>query len=46
MRDFVASLHVVLLCSGDSRAGESISGLPVCGRDRVLGQLNGASLGL
>ena len=35
----------MLLCSGVSRTGESISGLPVCGCDRVLGQLNGAIVG-
>ena len=39
-RAFVVDLLVVLLCSGDSRTDESISGLPVCGCDRVLGQLN------
>ena len=35
----------MLLRSGDSRIGESISGLPVCECDRVLGQLNGAIVG-
>ena len=30
---------------GDSRTDESISGLPFCGCDRVLGQPNGAILG-
>ena len=35
----------MLLCSGDSRTGESISGLPVGRCDRVLGQLNGAIRG-
>ena len=35
----------MLLCSGDSRTGESISGLPFCGCDRVLGQLDGAIFG-
>ena len=34
----------MLLCSGDSQTGESISGLPVCGCDRVLGRPNGAIL--
>ena len=44
MRDFVLGLPVVFLCSGDSRTGESTSGLLVCGCDRVLGQPNGRSL--
>ena len=35
----------MLLCSGDSRTGVSVSGLPVCGFDRVIGQLTGAILG-
>ena len=34
----------MLLCSGDSRTDESVSGLPVCGCDRVLGQLKEAIL--
>ena len=45
MRALVVGLLPVLLCSGDSRTGESISGLPVCGCVRVLGQLSGAILG-
>ena len=34
-RAFVVHNLVVLLCSGDSRTGESSSGLPVCGCDRM-----------
>ena len=42
---FFPGLLLVLLCSGGSRTGESISGLPACGCDRALGQPSGAILG-